>query len=921
MFKRSLEELAIGGLFSSPDVASELLKYLTGEFDIDEDTLRENCFTALEHTLEREYRRQYRRNDIERVVSGIGTFLTSPELPVLDKLFDRLMMRDGDYLQYRENQVQAFVRLASDIDPTLLAGWHIAGWLERASSPLPSDLRRIVAAQLPMFVPLPASNKPFAEGHVHLGGITFDGLLLAERLLSDSNIEEAGNRATIKRLRRVLRVLLEHSTAPAKNAGEACASSDLRAALNDAADDTFVSGKSNLHLPLDWPTFADECLLSGRVDIHWLLFQLATAVLENHVSQAWLWLVVYLWSIFRAPDAQFCQRAAVCYLLTELMQLRHQIIMDGQGLTRFARDYYPATLRKSTNVVANTSDIARRLLVGSADLAEIKIGTGTFGPDVASTFAAAVAANENITKPELPMARSQDGGPTLDPHFRPYVDLLNRWHFCAHLSRSIKAADTRHAYQQSQWIAVKALHSTLERQAGWQKEMFLRGDVNPGYTFQPARWLRGLDVAGDENVARIELFAPMLRWLRTGLPTRPECERASAGFHLSVHAGEDYAHPVSGMRHVDETVRFCEMRSGDRLGHALALGIDPAVWCGRHGDMVLPVDEHLDNLVWAWHYACELSSHLPLAGRILPRLERRIARFASEVPWLNGSIEEPLLWPRAPDNIETHDLTRSMHAMHDRRVIPSKATKCTPDKLHQAWLLRRNCAIKLHENIPVAIYDDVLEAAVPDYIALNQAWRSLDKETPESIYLAREAFYATSAAPPKKSVLVRLASRGDADLMLPFEGDSTGSSAQFLYDYDSPDDLEFMHALQDYLLQRYDQQGLILETNPTSNVYIARLNTYLEHPIFRWNPPDDKYLVAGERYNRFGLRRGPIQVLVNTDDPGIMPTTLRTEFALLLDAAIESGYSRTNVELWLERIRQAGVDQFHKNHLPVFPNA
>ena len=139
-----------------------------------------------------------------------------------------------------------------------------------------------------------------------------------------------------------------------------------------------------------------------------------------------------------------------------------------------------------------------------------------------------------------------------------------------------------------------------------------------------------------------------------------------------------------------------------------------------------------------------------------------------------------------------------------------------------------------------------------------------------------------------------------------------------MQDHGSPAELEFLHALQDYLLDQYDRQGILIEANPTSNVYIARLNGYHEHPIFRWAPPDESVLRPGGEHNRHGLRRGPMRVLVNTDDPGIMPTTLRTEYALLREAAIDLGISRTVAETWLERLRELGVDQFLRNHQPVF---
>lgn len=914
MLTRSLHERAIEGLFGSSDIGSELLNYLL-DSNYDSDALAIRCIDALERTLERDHRREFRRSDIQRVVSGVGTFLSSPTLPVLDELFDRLMIRNGDLLQYRDSRVQDFVRLAAGVDPTLLAGWHLASWLDQTVRPSTSDVRRVVEAQLPMFTPPSPANRTYAEGHVHLGGITFDGLVLADHLLSNHEIRDEKERTTVRRLRQVFRVLVENTIQRATSEDQNGTTPDLRAQLRRAVEANSIDGKGDLHIPLDWPTVANTCILANRVDAQWLVYQLASTISANRISLAWLWLVIYLWATFRTPDALLCERAAICYLINGLMGLRRKIIMDGQGLTRFATDYYAAPLRKHGNGHADAIDRVNRLLPGQSDVAEIKIMTDAFGPAIASQVANALVASTNIRLPYLPTVRTADFDLTRDPFTSNYVAHLNRWHFCAHMSRSNSKNLTRSQHQRDQWLNAKTFRKSLERQAGWRADIFLHGSLNADVALHPSRWLRGLDVAGDENVTRIELFAPILRWLRAGLMSRPDGERASGGFHLSIHAGEDYAHPLSGIRHIDETVRFCNMRSGDRLGHALALGIDMAIWTDRQGDMVLPVDEHLDNLVWAWHYACELSGKLPLAANILPRLERRIARLAQEIPWLNSSLtynREPLLQP-GPSG-ELFDASREPRGNERTRHITY-----APDTLYRAWQLRRNCAMTLHENIAVAIHDEVLDAAVPDFETLKDAWDHRVEGTPEALYLARETVFSTHPETKLRSVLVRVAPQHDADLTMHLEHDRAQNHAEFLYDYDTLEDLEFVHALQDYLLHRYDQQGLIIEVNPTSNVYIARLKTYAEHPIFRWNPPDDQHLAHGERYNRFSLRSGPIQVLVNTDDPGIMPTTLRTEFALLLEAAVELGYSRTKSEIWLDRIRQAGIDQFHRNHLQVFP--
>ncbi len=139
-----------------------------------------------------------------------------------------------------------------------------------------------------------------------------------------------------------------------------------------------------------------------------------------------------------------------------------------------------------------------------------------------------------------------------------------------------------------------------------------------------------------------------------------------------------------------------------------------------------------------------------------------------------------------------------------------------------------------------------------------------------------------------------------------------------VFDNDSVEEAQFMHALQDFLLEEYNLLGLIIETNPTSNLYISRLTDYAEHPIFRWNPPDPALLLPGEQHNLYSLRNGPMAVTINTDDPGIMPTTLRTEFALIEIAARKHTVNTAAIPQWLESIRNKGICEFDEKHVSVW---
>ncbi|MGL5921018.1 MAG: hypothetical protein ACRCZQ_11050, partial [Bacteroidales bacterium] len=89
--------------------------------------------------------------------------------------------------------------------------------------------------------------------------------------------------------------------------------------------------------------------------------------------------------------------------------------------------------------------------------------------------------------------------------------------------------------------------------------------------------IAGIDAASSEIGYRPELFAQAFRYLRQYSYRFPDeylldCHFTSIG--ITYHAGEDYLDIIDGLRAIDETVLFLNYESGDRIGHALALGID-----------------------------------------------------------------------------------------------------------------------------------------------------------------------------------------------------------------------------------------------------------------------------------------------------------------------------------------------------------
>lgn len=122
----------------------------------------------------------------------------------------------------------------------------------------------------------------------------------------------------------------------------------------------------------------------------------------------------------------------------------------------------------------------------------------------------------------------------------------------------------------------------------------------------------GFDAAANELHAKPEVFAPIFRKL------------AFLGYkNFTFHAGEDFIHLISGLRTVYEAVEFLEMQSGNRIGHATALGIDPKLWYQRlYGSkLTIKQGEWLDDLVFVYLFCIENKELYWLLGKLEPEIQ------------------------------------------------------------------------------------------------------------------------------------------------------------------------------------------------------------------------------------------------------------------------------------------------------------
>ncbi len=114
--------------------------------------------------------------------------------------------------------------------------------------------------------------------------------------------------------------------------------------------------------------------------------------------------------------------------------------------------------------------------------------------------------------------------------------------------------------------------------------------------------IRGLDVATDELGVPTWVLAPLFRHVLdvSAKASIREQEDAGPPLNVTTHVAEDFRHLLEGMRHIYEHVHYILGGTKGRLGHAIALGVDPQAWAESFGSVLMPAEERLWDLVWEW---------------------------------------------------------------------------------------------------------------------------------------------------------------------------------------------------------------------------------------------------------------------------------------------------------------------------------
>ncbi|HEX8436012.1 hypothetical protein [Archangium sp.] len=157
--------------------------------------------------------------------------------------------------------------------------------------------------------------------------------------------------------------------------------------------------------------------------------------------------------------------------------------------------------------------------------------------------------------------------------------------------------------------------------------------------------LRGLDVCNLELAVPTWVFLPILRRLREASARLPRTlaphGRIPHPLQLTMHSGEDFRRLIEGIRHMHEPVEFGVLGIADRLGHAVALGMEPEAWARSVPFVRQPAEERLDDLLWELDRYRHAELHADVSR--MAYIQEQIDRLST---WIYGagygSLEEML---------------------------------------------------------------------------------------------------------------------------------------------------------------------------------------------------------------------------------------------------------------------------------------
>ena len=289
---------------------------------------------------------------------------------------------------------------------------------------------------------------------------------------------------------------------------------------------------------------------------------------------------------------------------------------------------------------------------------------------------------------------------------------------------------------------------------------------------EDSKRLVGIDAANSEICCRPEVFARTYRYLSQPFRYADCLQPQKLG--KTYHVGEDFYDVVDGLRAIDEVLKFLGFRNGDRLGHALSLGVDVVNYYERHNYRINATRQVLlDNVAWLFIQ----SERLGCSTTVLAYL-------------------------------------KELYSIYYHRIFPDALAMADVFTYYQSWLLRgdspycyQNGDIAMLPDYSAEIMDSWNKVAFNHHLDIDNARKN--KEACRLYYMYH--FNMTVRKNGAMSEVLKIKSEYRKAL------------------------LTAIRDVQQHLLNQIEQLHIAIECNPSSNFKIGEFNRYDEHPIIKFN--------------------------------------------------------------------------------------
>lgn len=265
------------------------------------------------------------------------------------------------------------------------------------------------------------------------------------------------------------------------------------------------------------------------------------------------------------------------------------------------------------------------------------------------------------------------------------------------------------------------------------------------------------------------------------------------------HVGEDFLDIIDGLRAIDEAIMFLNMKCGDRLGHALALGVNIDDWYRSKSNRILiSKQDYFDNLVWL--YGKIRKYNISDCEDAVLYIEKRFSEYFNDI----------YLYYMHKEFAECFDDIRSDYTKNsgeDSIIKHYYNLHFGINEYYDSW--------KLRGDEPELYRTGVFKV---DYLQRDDwSYNAINRLYPQN-YTIRYNLEA--------SILY---------YMYHYNSDIIEKGNQMVEIKVKPSVIEAVKKVRTEMQKDIARMGIGIETNPSSNYFIGTFRRYDKHPIVDWH--------------------------------------------------------------------------------------